>query len=108
MLGWPLVAGAVAGRPGGQVPQGCSGAARQAADHAGEGGVHAGRAGQRPPRLGGPGERGVVPVLRQVPQDVGDVGRGEFQPGVAEDQAGGLPGGPHQRAGAGSGAEADG
>jgi hypothetical protein len=108
MLGWPLVAGAVAGRPAWQVPQGCSGAARQAADHAGEGGVHAGRAGQRTTRLGGPGQLRVAPVLGQVPQNVGDVGGGDLQPGVAEGEAGGLPGGPRQRAGAGSGAQADG
>jgi hypothetical protein len=47
-------------------------------------------------------------VLGQPPEDVGDIGGGELQPGVAEGQAGGLPGGPHQRPGAGGGAQADG
>jgi hypothetical protein len=108
MLGWPWVAGAVAGGTAGQMPQNCSGAAREGADQAGEGGVHAGRAGQRTTRLGGPGQLRVAPVLGQVPQDVGDVGGRELQPGVAEGEAGGLPGGPRQRAGAGSGAQADG
>ena len=108
MLGRPRVAGPVAGGPAGQVPQHRGGPTGEAGDQAGEGGVHAGRPGQRPAHLGRPGQGGVAPVLGQVPEDVGDVGGGELQPGVAEGQAGGLPGGPHQRAGAGGGAEADG
>jgi hypothetical protein len=64
MLGRPWVARAVAGRPPGQVPQDCGGPAREAADQAGEGGVHAGRAGQRPANVGRPGHGGVAPMLR--------------------------------------------
>jgi hypothetical protein len=107
MLGRPRVPGPVAS-PAGQVPQDRGGSAREAAYQAGEGGVHAHRAGQRPAHLGRPGQSGVVPVLGQVAEDVGDVGGGELQPGVAEHQAGGLPSGPHQRAGAAGGAEAEG
>jgi hypothetical protein len=78
MLGRPGVARAVAGGPPGQVPQDRGRPARKATDQAGEGGVHAGRAGQRPAYVGGPGQGGVAPVLRQVPEDVGDVGGGEL------------------------------
>jgi hypothetical protein len=64
MLGRPGVAGPVAGGATGQVPQDRGGAARDAADQAGEGGVHAGRTGQRRAHVGGPGQGGVAPVLR--------------------------------------------
>src|SRR5215216_6098984 len=37
-----------------------------------------------------------------------NIGWGELQPRLAEDQAGGLPGGPHQRPRAGGSADADG
>jgi hypothetical protein len=47
-------------------------------------------------------------VAGQVPQHACDVGWGQLQPDLTEQQAGGLPGGPHQRAGAGGGAEAEG
>jgi hypothetical protein len=39
---------------------------------------------------------------------VGDVGGGDVEQGVAEGEAGELAGGPHQRAGAGGGAQAEG
>ena len=64
--------------------------------------------GSGPRASGGPGQLRVAPVLGQVPHDVGDVGGGDLQPGVAEGEAGGLPGGPRQRSGAGGGAQADG
>jgi hypothetical protein len=105
MLGRPGVAGAVAGGTAGQMPQDRGGAAGQAGDEAGEGGVHAGRAGQRPAHLGGPGQSRVAPVLGQIPEDVGDVGGGQLQPGVPEGEAGELAAGPHQGASAGGGAE---
>jgi hypothetical protein len=108
MLGRPCVAGSVAGRPAGQVPQDRGGPAGQAADQAGEAGIHADWAGQRPAHLGRPGQGRVAPMPGQVPQDMGDVGWGDLQPGLAEGQPGGLPGGPDQRAGAGGGAQADG
>jgi hypothetical protein len=108
MLRRPRVAGPVAGGTAGQAPQHCGGPTGEAGDQAGEGGVHAGRAGQRPAHLGGPGQGGIAPVLREVPEDVGDVGGGELQPGVAEYQPGGLAGRPDQRPGAGGGAQADG
>jgi hypothetical protein len=98
----------VPGRPPRQVAQHRRGPARDAADQAGEGGVHAGRARERPAHVGGPGLGGVVPVVGQVQQDVADVGGGDVQPGVAEGQAGELAGGPHQRAGASAGAQAQG
>ena len=68
MLGRPFVAGSVTGRPARQMPQDCGGPARQAADQPGEGGVHAGRAGQRPAHLGRPGQGRVAPMLGQVPR----------------------------------------
>ena len=108
MLGRPGVARPVAGRPTGQVPQHRGGPAREAADQASKGGVHAGGTGQRLAHVGGPGQGGVAPVLRQVPQHMADVGGGYVEPGVAEGQAGGLTGGPHQRSGAGGGAQAEG
>jgi hypothetical protein len=98
----------VAGGTAGQVPQDRGGPAGQAADQAGEGGVHAGRAGQGAAHVGRPGQGRVAPMLREIPQDMSHVGRRELQPGVAEHQPGGLPGGPRQRSGAGSAAEADG
>jgi hypothetical protein len=108
MLRRPCVAGAVAGRPARQVPQHRRGPAREAAGEAGEAGVHAGRAGQGAAHVGRPGELGVVPVLRQVPQHVADIGGAHVEPGVAEGEAGELAGGPHQRAGARGGAQAEG
>jgi hypothetical protein len=39
---------------------------------------------------------------------MGDVGGGDVEQGVAEGEAGELAGGPHQRAGAGGGAQAEG
>ena len=68
---------------GGRLP-GPAGAAgpprsrRRAGDQAGEGGVHAGRAGQRPAHLGWPGQGRVAPVVGQLPEDVGDIGGGEL------------------------------
>jgi hypothetical protein len=108
MLGRPRVAGPVAGGAARQVPQDRGGATGDAADQAGEGGVHAGGAGQRAAHVGGPRQGRVAPVLRQVPQDVAHVGGGQVQPGVAEGEAGELPGGPYQRAGASGGAQAEG
>jgi hypothetical protein len=75
MLGRPGVTGAVAGGTAGQVPQDRGRPAGEAADHGGEGGVHAGRAGQRSPDVGWPGQRWVAPVLGQMPEHVGDIGR---------------------------------
>jgi hypothetical protein len=108
MLGRAGVAGAVAGGTAGQVPQHRDRPTREAADQTGEGAVHAGRAGQRPTHLGRPGQGGVAPVVGQVQHHVGDVGRGHVEPGVPEGEAGELAGGPHQRAGAGGGAQAQG
>jgi hypothetical protein len=108
MLGRPGVAGPVTGSPTGQVPQHRGRPARQAADQGGEGGVHAGRAGQRAAHLGGPGELRVAPVLRQLPEHVGNVGGGDVEPGVAEGEAGELAGDPHQHPGAGGGAQTQG
>jgi hypothetical protein len=108
MLGRPGVAGTVPGRTAGEVPQHRGGPAGDTADQAGERAVHAGRSGQRAAHVGGPGQGGVAPVVGQLPEDVGDVGGGRVEPGVAEGEAGELAGGPHQRAGAGGGAQAEG
>jgi hypothetical protein len=108
MLGRPRVARAVTGRAPRQVAQRGGGPAGEAADQAGEGGVHAGRARQRAAHVSGPGHGGVAPVTGQVPEDVAHVGGAHVEPGVAEGQGGELAGGPHQRAGAGGGAQAEG
>jgi hypothetical protein len=97
MLGRPWVPRPMAGHPPRQVPQDRGRPAREAADQANKRPVHAGGTGQRAAHVGGPGQGRVTPVLRQLPEDMGDVGWGELQPGVTEGQAGGLPGGPHQR-----------
>jgi hypothetical protein len=99
MLGRPGVAGAVTGCSAGQVPQHGSRPAREAADQGGEGGVHAGWAGQRAAHVGGPGLGGVAPVVGQMPEDMGDIGGSHVEPGVAEGQAGELADGPHHRPG---------
>jgi hypothetical protein len=108
MLGRPWVAGAVAGGSAGQVPQHRGRSARDATDQAGKRGVHAARTRQRAADVGRPGHGGVAPVVGQVPEDVGNVGGGDVEPGVAEGEAGELAGGPRQRAGAGGGAQAEG
>ena len=50
--------------------------------------------GSGPAHLGWPGQGGVAPVVGQLPEDVGDIGGGQLQPGVAEGEAGDLAGGP--------------
>jgi hypothetical protein len=65
----------------------------------GEGRIHAHRAGQRPLRVGRPGELGVAQVLAQADQDPSELGRVDVEPGVSERQPGDLAGGPHQPAG---------
>jgi hypothetical protein len=76
MLGRPGVAGAVTGGPAGRVAQDRGGPAGQAPSQAGEGGVHAGRTREWSAHIGRPGQGGVVPVLGQVPEDLGDVAGG--------------------------------
>jgi hypothetical protein len=94
-----LVAGAVARRPARQVPHDGGCPAGGAADHAGRGGVHAHRARQLAADPGRPGQRRVAQVVRQLPQDRGDIGDANVEPGVAEHQPGELPGRPRQQAG---------
>jgi hypothetical protein len=65
---------------------------------AGQGGVHAQRAGQAVADAGRPRRRRVAGVLAQAGQDAGQLGHGDVRPAAGGEQRGELAGQPHQPA----------